>query len=361
MSTPDFWKTVQDPLSGRKDVLNEEELSILCALSQGRTAKTATSLDPHEDAIDFFTYDKMTTALTAANETKKSFIPSLLDRKKVGHLVHLIKSGKLKVDQEKKEEEKDQKFYDLWGDFTQDENKTKSQMARLKMHIPAPKASLPGHNESYRPPPEFIPDDNEKKEWEENEEDRKHNFLPQMFKTLRNVPGYARFINERFERCLDLYLCPRQRKMKINVDPDSLIPKLPKPKDLQPFPMVDSLKYEGHKDKVICVDICRSGQYISSGSYDGEVKVWDVLTGYCLKTIKFEESIKAVKYYPLAELSTLLLVASGNAVYKKVLNNSNNKRPNSEKILDYLYLYINIGILLDIEAHECVQDLKWWF
>jgi ribosome biogenesis protein ERB1 len=60
--------------------------------------------------------------------------------------------------------------------------------------------------------------------------------VPQGFSSLRAVPLYADFIKERFERCLDLYLCPRVRKKRMFVDPESLVPKLPKPRDLQPFP-----------------------------------------------------------------------------------------------------------------------------
>jgi hypothetical protein len=33
--------------------------------------------------------------------------------------------------------------------------------------------------------------------------------VPQAFDCLRHVPLYSDFIKERFERCLDLYLCPR--------------------------------------------------------------------------------------------------------------------------------------------------------
>lgn len=33
--------------------------------------------------------------------------------------------------------------------------------------------------------------------------------MPQGFDCLRHVPLYGDFIKERFERCLDLYLCPR--------------------------------------------------------------------------------------------------------------------------------------------------------
>ena len=60
--------------------------------------------------------------------------------------------------------------------------------------------------------------------------------MPTQFPNLRTVPAYNHFLKERFERCLDLYLAPRQRKMKMNVNKEDLIPKLPSPKDLQPFP-----------------------------------------------------------------------------------------------------------------------------
>jgi ribosome biogenesis protein ERB1 len=61
---------------------------------------------------------------------------------------------------------------------------------------------------------------------------------------------YEDFIKERFERCLDLYLCPRSRKKRINIDPESLVPKLPKPADLQPFPTTMCLEFIGHTAKV---------------------------------------------------------------------------------------------------------------
>ena len=50
------------------------------------------------------------------------------------------------------------------------------------MHIPAPRLKLPGHSESYNPPPEYLPNEKEKEEWEQQDkEDRAENFLPQRF------------------------------------------------------------------------------------------------------------------------------------------------------------------------------------
>ena len=82
------------------------------------------------------------------------------------------------------------------------------------------------------------------------DDEDKPEFTPQAFDSLRQVPMYSSFIKERFERCLDLYLCPRSKKKRINVDPQSLVPKLPKPQDLQPFPTTLLLRYNGHTARV---------------------------------------------------------------------------------------------------------------
>jgi hypothetical protein len=41
------------------------------------------------------------------------------------------------------------------------------------------------------------------------------NFIPQQFDALRKVPLYSDLIKERFERCLDLYLCPRAKQTRV--------------------------------------------------------------------------------------------------------------------------------------------------
>ena len=71
---------------------------------------------------------------------------------------------------------------------------------------------LPGHEESYNPPPEYLFTEKEKKEWERATAEghrRKLPYVPQKYAALRKVPAWQTFIQERFERCLDLYLAPR--------------------------------------------------------------------------------------------------------------------------------------------------------
>lgn len=54
----------------------------------------------------------------------------------------------------------------------------------------------------------------ERAAWELADPEDRPKVLPQAFPNLRSVPAYARFIHERFERCLDLYLCPRVRRKR---------------------------------------------------------------------------------------------------------------------------------------------------
>ena len=42
---------------------------------------------------------------------------------------------------------------------------------------------------------------------------------------------------------MDLYLAPRARKMRLTIQPEDLVPQLPRPQDLQPFPTVCSITY----------------------------------------------------------------------------------------------------------------------
>lgn len=58
------------------------------------------------------------------------------------------------------------------------------------------------------------------KKWENKDPEDRPAFLPQKYANLREVPGYANFVEERFERCLDLYLCPRQRRMRVRENRD---------------------------------------------------------------------------------------------------------------------------------------------
>ncbi|PKU27697.1 ribosome biogenesis protein bop1 [Limosa lapponica baueri] len=86
--------------------------------------------------------------------------------------------------------------------------------------------------------------------------------------------------------------------MRVNVDPEDLIPKLPKPRDLQPFPTTQALVYRGHTSLVRCLSISPSGQWLVSGSDDCTVRFWEVCTARCMKTLPVGGVVKSVAWNP---------------------------------------------------------------
>ncbi|KAI9315488.1 NUC169 domain-containing protein [Dichotomocladium elegans] len=291
MDDPDSWKTVKSDREGKDVVLNDEELDIIRRLQEGEIPDS--SYNPYEPTVEFFTSKTEMMPLSSATEPKRRFVPSKWEHKKIMKIVRAIRQGRI-VPRRPKDEKP--RFYNLWGD---DDKPREDHI----MHIAAPKMKLPEHDESYNPPEEYLPDEKEIQEWNDlDEEDRRKNYLPKKYKSLRHVPAYDRFIKERFQRCLDLYLAPRVRKNRLNVDPDSLLPKLPSPKDLQPFPTRQALSYEGHTERIRCLSVHPSGLYALSGSDDKTIRLWEVLTGRCLYLWQFDEVIHTVAWNPSNDL-----------------------------------------------------------
>lgn len=234
--------------------------------------------------------------LSGRPEHKRSFVPSNWERLQVGKYVHAIKQGWIRPRPRKPAEVDDgPKFYDLWGQESEED-----RLRKHMHHLPAPRLPLPDHHESYNPPPEYLFDDEERRQWERAEKDeRKLSFVPKKFSSLRLVPAYGQFIQERFDRCLDLYLCPRQRKMRVRLDDESvLLPKLPKPNELQPFPTTLAITYKGHRALVTSISVHVSGQWLLSTSNDKTVKCWEVSTGRCLNTWRFESKCLFCSWLP---------------------------------------------------------------
>lgn len=374
MDDPNYWRTVKDKTTGQNVVLSDEDVDLIQRLQQGRYPSA--SYNPYEPFEDIFSHETMIHPVTSHPPQKRSFVPSRIEKQMVSRMVHAIKMGWIKPRVKRHDTDR---FSLLWD--KDDEDKTNDRMQR---YIPAPKMKLPGHEESYNPPAEYLFTKEEEEKWLEQEpEERRLNFIPRKYSSLRLVPAYDRFINERFERCLDLYLCPRQRKMRVNVDAEDLIPQLPKPKDLQPFPSVQSIVYEGHTDCVRSLSVEPVGQFFASGSDDGTVRIWEVLTGRCMKTFKFEHAVKGVAWCPNQSIS-LVAVAVENAVHiinpgvgdKLVLNNTDTvlsslpeEAPPSEggkftaatweAVLPTSKEFSSLGLRLSVVHRHTVSQVTW--
>ena len=268
--------------------------------------------DPYPNTVEYFTSQVETMPLSAAPEPKRRWVPSKHEAKRVMKIVRAIREGRILPYRPPPEEEEDElevKRYDIWA----------SEVPRPDhpMNVPAPKLPPPGYEESYHPPPEYLPDQNEKKAWENaDEEERDREFLPTNHDALRKVPGYEKFINEKFERCLDLYLAPRVRRSKLNIDPESLLPQLPSLEELRPFPTTCATLFRGHDGRVRSLAVDPSGIWLASGGDDGTLKVWELLTGRQIWSVKLgrEEAVNVVRWRPGTE-AAILSAAIGQNVY----------------------------------------------
>lgn len=315
---PEGWTGLLDKNSGSALNISEEELELIKKIEKNENPDDSTN--PYEPTIEWFTSKTEIMPLSAAPEPKSRFTPSKHEARRIMKLVKAIREGRiLAPDQRKKleEENEEQLNYNLWEGA--DDELTKDHIMTLR----APKLPPPTNEESYNPPEEYLLTEEERKEWEQMDpSERERNFIPQKYGSLRRVPGYGENIRERFERCLDLYLAPRVRKNKLNIDPESLIPELPSPKDLRPFPIRTSTLYEGHNGKIRTLSIDPTGNWLATGSDDGTVRIWEVLTGREVHRFVIiddveentDDHIEAVQWNPDPECG-ILAIAAGENIY----------------------------------------------
>ncbi|ERF70605.1 Ribosome biogenesis protein ERB1 [Endocarpon pusillum Z07020] len=310
MEIPKGWTGLTDPSTGKPLELSQEELNLLKKVQMNEIPEDG--YDPYEPTVEYFTSKTEIMPLSAAPEPKRRFVPSKHEAKRVMKIVRAIREGRIlpyKTPEEGREDDADVQNYDIWA----------NEKARPEhiMHVPAPKLPPPGFDESYHPPPEYLPDKGEKKAWEDADiEDREKEYLPTDHDSLRKVPGYENFVKEKFERCLDLYLAPRVRRSKLNIDPESLLPKLPSPEELRPFPTTCGIIYRGHKGRVRSLSVDPSGLWLASGGDDGTVRVWQLDTGRQIWSVSLSsnEAVNVVRWRPGKD-AFILAVAVGDNVY----------------------------------------------
>ncbi|RDW76245.1 ribosome biogenesis protein ERB1 [Aspergillus mulundensis] len=310
---PKGWTGLTDPSTGKPLELSQDELELLRKVQMNEIPEEG--YNPYEPLTEWFTTEKEIMPLSAAPEPKRRFVPSKHEAKRVMKIVKAIREGRIlpfKPPTEENEEDKDIINYDLWAD--------EAERADHPMHVPAPKLPPPGYEESYHPPPEYLPDKKERKAWEETDpEEREQDFLPQDFGSLRRVPGYESFVKEKFERCLDLYLAPRVRRSKLNIDPESLLPKLPSPEELKPFPTACAAVFRGHKGRVRSLAVDPTGIWLATGGDDGTVRVWELITGRQLWSVKLgeDEPVNVVRWRPGKD-AVVLAAAAGDDIFLAV-------------------------------------------
>ncbi|KAJ8451854.1 hypothetical protein Cgig2_007337 [Carnegiea gigantea] len=297
------WRKIIDEYNDEEVELTKDEIKMIRRILKGKTPHA--EVDPYAPYVDWFDWEDKIHPLSNAPDPKRRFIPSKWEGKKILKLVRAIREGRIQLDKPKEEP----KLSLLWGDDSGSSGKS-----RGLAYIPPPKPKLPGHEESYNPSLEYIPTQEEINSYQLMYEEDRPKFIPRRYTSLRSVPAYVNALKECFNRNLDLYLCPRVRKKRINVDPESLKPKRPNLKDLKPYPVACYIEYKGHNDAVTSISTESSGQWIASGSTDGTVRVWEVATSRCIRVWDIGVAIRQVAWNPLPQLPILAVSVAHNVL-----------------------------------------------
>ncbi|KAI5414756.1 ribosome biogenesis protein BOP1 homolog [Lathyrus oleraceus] len=296
------WWKIYDDYNDEVVELTKDEIKMVRRLIKNGAPHS--DFDPYPAYVDWFKWDDAKHPLSNAPEPKRRFIPSKWEAKKVVQYVRAIRKGLITFDKPKEVDGP----YLLWED-----DSGLTEKANHLAYIPAPKQKLPGHDESYNPPLEYIPTQEEINSYQLMFEEDRPKFIPKSFASMRSIPAYENALKEAFERCLDLYLCPRIRKKRLNIDPESLKPKLPSKKELKPYPITCYIEFKGHEGAVTSISVEASGQWMASGSSDGTVRVWEVETGRCLRRWEVGEAVSCVAWNPLSDIH-ILAVSAGQDV-----------------------------------------------
>jgi len=240
--------------------------------------------------------------LPQAREPKRRFVPSKWEAKAVLRIIRsLRKNPDARARKDARERDDAPKL--LWeGD--EDPATKHNGLA----YLPAPRAKLPTHGDSYNPPFEYRADAQVDENGDEVSAPRR------FYDALRRVPSYAPFVLERFQRCLDLYLCPRVSKTRLNINPKDMLPPLPSPKELRPYPNARCLRYLGHGDKVVSLAVDASGKWLLSGSLDKTMRMWEVSSARCVRVWSFAHPVLNVAWCPGNGGSRLASACTGEAV-----------------------------------------------
>lgn len=276
-----WWRNIYDEMNNKTIFISDKDLELIKRIRKNFFAnKNAAEDDYFERNIP-----KQITPISGKLPWKRSFELSRHELKAINRIRRAIKNGDIKLDQKKANEE--DKVYDLWQFENTDPNQLAYQPGK---GFAAPKRDLPDTELSYNPPDNYI---------ESNPDDVK------QFDALRKIPKYAKFIEENYDRCVDLVMSSRFVKKKTDLKIEDILPALPKPEELKPFPAKENVSYKGHNSFVNALVCDPSGKFLVSGDHGGEVIFWDVLTGKSIKKIDVADHVLSISYNNTLNLVTV--------------------------------------------------------
>ena len=259
----DWWRKIYDSKNNKTLFLSDNDLALIDRIRKGKFANKKVAEEEYfEEDIPYQIHP-----LSNHRRGKKSFGLSKNERKIINRLIYMYKNGFMPLEPPPKEEEKK---YDIW-EF---ENENSYLNYRPGFGFQAPKRELPDNEESYNPPNN---NNTEKREG-----------------ILRRIPRYDKLLDEELERCCDLFMSSRTIRKKLDIKENDLLPDLPNPDQLKPFPSKETIIYKGHESsiKAICVD--DFGNVLISADNGNFIHFYDIITAKIICRIDLKEKIKKI-------------------------------------------------------------------
>jgi len=275
------WRKIVNTLSGNLVRLSRAEIILLHRIQSGGLPAGLNENNLHISSLQLYQGHTLHDVTP-----KRRFQPSKWEAKIVKRLVRALRSKHIFKN---RTENNDSSLRDIWKE---------SMLSNFTLQcLRARKCRQPGNQNSFNPPVEYMNSVAEVSE------------LP---KTLRKVRAHGAYIQEQFERCLDLYLCPRLIKSKVTMVPEDLLPKIPSPQQLKPFPEVNTQTYL-HADAVNSISVHWSGEWVACSDRSGHVSIWEVQSGRCITTLQLQRAASAVSWHPTSRQS-LIAICIGTCV-----------------------------------------------
>ena len=77
---------------------------------------------------------------------------------------------------------------------------------------------------------------------------------------------------------------------------EELLPKLPKPSELRPFPTQPSLYFTGHKHRVTSMALSDNGEFIASADFGGHILIFEISSTRIVQEIQLPGKITSIDW-----------------------------------------------------------------
>jgi len=310
LEDPTYANTVVDALTGQDVEIAPEDLALFHRLVSNRVP--AQDYDLYQPFLDLYSHEVEDMPRSGRPEHKRSFRPSQDERKKVSKFVHALKNGLIHKHTRAKR-------YDMSGEVWTSDYGVEKMRRCIHPDYRAPKIPLPSNSRSYRPPPEFLPSKGRVEQLMAAAKTQKRrqiiqSRIPQSHDSLRTIPNNANYFMDVFNRMTDLYMAPRFAYRKVIAKSKDLLPDLPKPSDLRPYPTASRILYTGHRSGVNTISFNHDGKFFATGSSDHTVRVWHVDSGRCVRTFDVGGAVSCVAWCPNNKVCVLAVAVDNHLI-----------------------------------------------